>query len=162
MPKSYGQGEWEWNEALTLDRVFKDLKKKYPNVDIIGGGDTNIKGLSNNNAFASDEYKLNYVDFDTNKEDYLTSLSTKHYAYAKNSSYDKWFIYDYGQLNVLAQQSNIPYKFDVLQAYQKGYWDKQAAISSFHKTDPNKGKPTNLQLVSKVSDHAPILLDVQY
>ncbi|SYV93734.1 Uncharacterised protein, partial [Mycoplasmoides gallisepticum] len=80
------QGSQEIKEAQAIATVFSDLKTQYPDTDIIGAADTNIRE-TNNRVFTSDQYSLNYINFDNNRPYYRTTLSERN-GYA--NSYDKW------------------------------------------------------------------------
>ncbi|MDC4163226.1 endonuclease/exonuclease/phosphatase family protein [Mycoplasma sp. T363T] len=154
-----GQGGQEISEAKAIATVFTSLKATYPNTDIIGAADTNIKE-ANNSVFDSNEYSLNYIDFNDNKEYYRTTISNNNY-YA--NSYDKWFVYDANKSNIL-KDKNIPYKVDVINAFNDKIWDKEKTLNAWLSSDKAKKypKPTDIQLVLNVSDHAPIILDLNY
>ncbi|WP_245576692.1 MnuA family membrane nuclease [[Mycoplasma] imitans] len=153
------QGSQEIKESKAIATVFKDLKQQYPDVDIIGAADTNIKE-ANNSVFTSNEYSLNYIDFNDNKTYYRTTLSEKN-GYA--NSYDKWFVYDANQHNIL-KESDIPYKIDIINAFKNKIWDRNKSLAAWL-ASPNGTRypnPTDFQLIKDVSDHAPIILDINF
>ncbi|QZX49158.1 MnuA family membrane nuclease [Mycoplasma sp. E35C] len=152
------QGSQEILEAKTVSTIFKELKEKYPETDIVGYADTNIKE-ENNNLFDSSEYQLNYIDFNDNKEKYKTSLGTKNNY---SNTYDKWFVYDAKNSNIL-RKSEIPYKIDIINAFRDKIWDREQSLNGWKASHPNATKlPTDFQIIRNVSDHAPIILDINY
>lgn len=153
------QGSQEIKEAQAIATVFSDLKTEYPDTDIIGAADTNIRE-TNNRVFTSDQYSLNYINFDNNRPYYRTTLSERN-GYA--NSYDKWFVYDADSQNIL-KKSDIPYKIDIINAFTDKIWDKQKSLAAWlaSRSGMRNPNPSDFQLISNVSDHAPILLDIDY
>ncbi|QDF64725.1 MnuA family membrane nuclease [Mycoplasma nasistruthionis] len=160
-----GQGAWEEREAKLASNVFADLKRQFPDDDIVLGADTNIK-TSNDKAFKQDSYILaypqSYFASKTDAEVFKTSLNGKGDGYS--NPYDKWLIYDAGDSNfVYAKNSNqelekYPFKFDVVKAFANKYWDQQKSTELYLKSKKQKQPDSIYTIIKNVSDHAPIII----
>lgn len=167
-PNFSGQGTQEVQEAKSINLVFKNLKEKYENVDIVLGIDSNIK-TKNNNVFDQQEYKLAYEDYDHHIQNktgkYLTSLGNDLY-YA--NAYDKFLVYDGGtNKNNIKFGNGFDYKFDFVNAFKNKNWDwdkSSKLYEQYYKNSSRRNKKplqiNEYKVIANVSDHAPIILNI--
>ncbi|TPR54703.1 MnuA family membrane nuclease [Metamycoplasma neophronis] len=159
------QGSQEVLENKSIDLVFKELKKLYPNTDILMAADTNLKE-NHMNIYDQKEYKLGYPEnYAQHIKDYRTSLGAKpkkpsdplYYA----NTYDKWFVYDAEATNIdYLNASKHAFSFDTLQAFKNGYWDREESKNLYMKLNKNKPQPSDYDLVKNVSDHIPVFINI--
>ncbi|VEU70418.1 MnuA family membrane nuclease [Mycoplasmopsis glycophila] len=161
-------GTQEIKEAKEVyEYIFKP--KMNDNIDIIFAGDTNLKAKANEIFESFSKYGIQdaYVDFKNRLNDawYNTSLSVTdaqgNYKRKYANPYDKWLFFDANDTNITVN-GNAPYKIDIVGLYNEGIWNKREDIKIWKQNNIKFKDETDLTLARKVSDHAPIILDIKY
>ncbi|VEU78102.1 MnuA family membrane nuclease [Mycoplasmopsis columbinasalis] len=172
-----GQGEQEVKEALMFPKIILDLKNAGVTNDIILLGDTNImaenQALFETQEFIQNNIKTAYREFAQNVNEHYKSSLRQTATYKKSGKsagysqpYDKFVYLDQGAENI-APVAPEQYRVDLLKAYdtQGGWLDLKTGqqkwwnIYSKNTSYVNKNSVPWYELVTNISDHAPVLLD---
>ncbi|MGY5139335.1 MnuA family membrane nuclease [Mycoplasmopsis gallinarum] len=161
-------GSQEILEATKVKEViFDKLNELSPNVDIVFGGDTNLKVKANEifENFKYNQIYSAYVDFANRLDDtwYNTSLSKTSNGVVKRkyaNPYDKWLFKDELEKNIIIEANN-PYKIDIVDLYNNNVWDKNTDLKEWAALNKTFKDNTNLTVAAATSDHAPIILNIK-